>query len=84
MQSKKVIRCQGQTHGERQGNILVAISGPSIYVKCQDRDCHRWTKITLNIPGLKIDLSTAGMVQEVLPDGYHLDLEPAVTVVGSK
>jgi hypothetical protein len=84
MQPKKVIRCQGKTHGDRQGNILIAISGPSVYIKCQDRDCRRWTKLTFNIPGLKLDLSVAGVLQEVLPEGYHLDLEPAMTVVGEK
>jgi hypothetical protein len=84
MKNKKVIRCQSPTHRGLQGNILIAVSGSTIFAKCNDRDCHRWTRITINIPGVNINLSEAGIVQESLPEGYHLDLEPATTVVGVK
>jgi hypothetical protein len=78
---KQVIRCQGSIHTKHEGNILIAYSGPDLFLKCNDRDCKRWTKITINIPGLKIDLSEAGITQEVLPQDYHLHLQPATTVV---
>jgi hypothetical protein len=84
MQNKLVIRCQDKTHGEKHGNILCAVSENNIFIKCQDRDCHRWTKITFSIPGIKLDLRTAGIVQESMPEDYHLHLEPATTVVTSK
>lgn len=79
--SKQVIRCQGHIHTKHEGNIILAYSGSDLYVKCNDRDCKRWTKVTINFPGLKIDLSEAGITQEVLPADYHLHLEPATSVV---
>jgi len=78
---KKVVRCQGSIHTKHEGNILIAYGGSSIYVKCNDRDCKRWTKLTINIPGLKINLPESGITQEVLPQDYHLHLEPATTAV---
>ena len=84
MKAKQVIRCTSNAHGERLGNIVCALSDNAIFVKCKERDCSRWTKITISIPGIRLDLSSAGIVQETLPEGYHLHLEPAVTVVGSR
>jgi hypothetical protein len=81
--SKKVIRCQSDKH-QTNGNILVALSDKSIFVKCNNGVCKSWTKITLNIPGLRLDLSEAGITQEVLPDDYHLHLENATSVVVKK
>jgi hypothetical protein len=78
---KQVVRCQGSIHTRHEGNILIAFSGSDLYVKCNDRDCKHWTKISINIPGLKIDLSEVGITQEVLPSDYHLHLEPATSVV---
>lgn len=77
---KKVIRCQSDKH-EKNGNILLALSDKSIFVKCNNGICKNWTKITLNIPGIKLDLTEAGITQEVLPDDYHLHLESATTLV---
>lgn len=79
---KKVIRCASDVHKKHQGNILCAFEGNTIYIKCNDRDCKRWTKLTLNVPGIEIDLSDAGIVQESLPENYHLHLISAITVVG--
>lgn len=84
MKAKLVIRCQSKNHSGRQGNILCAVSGSSLFVKCQDRDCHRWTKITIGINGIRLDLTSAGLVQEIMPEDYHLTLEPATTVVSEK
>lgn len=84
MKPKKVIRCQSEKHDKSQGNILVAFSDNSIFVKCNNGICKSWTKITLSIPGIRIDLTEAGITQEILPEDYHLHLEPAVSVVGHK
>ena len=81
---KKVIRCDGDVHTQHTGNILVAIGGNSMFVKCGDRGCKRWTKITISIPGIKINLSEAGIIQEVMPQDYHLHLEPATTAIGTR
>ena len=81
---KQVVRCQGSIHTKHEGNILIAYSGSEIFVKCNDRDCKRWTKITITIPGLKIDLSEAGITQEVMPPDYHLHLQAATTVVSER
>jgi hypothetical protein len=78
---KKVIRCSGPLCNHENGNILLAFDKNRIYVKCRNRDCKRWTRITLKIPGLCIDLADAGIVQEVLPEDYHLHLENATVVV---
>ena len=83
MQNKKTIRCTGAIHKSHNGNILIAFNKDSIFVKCQDRDCKRWSKITVNIPGVEIDLSKAGIIQEVMAIDYHLHLETTTTVVSS-
>lgn len=80
-ESKKVIRCSGFNCNHETGNILLAFAKDRIYVKCRNRDCRRWTRITLRIPGISIDLNDAGIVQEVLPEDYHLNLETATVVV---
>ena len=78
---KRVVRCSGPQHVSHPGNILCALEGNRIYLKCQDRGCSRWSRISLSFPGLSLDLAQAGIVQETLPEGYHLHLEPATTVV---
>lgn len=80
-QPKKVIRCGDPRCNHEQGNILLAFDRNRIYVKCSNRSCRRWTRITLKIPGLQIDLSDAGIVQDVMPEGYHLHLEAATVLV---
>jgi hypothetical protein len=84
MQPKKVIRCQSKIHTEHQGNILAAVEGNSLFIKCPDRGCRRWTRLTIIIPGIKFNLSEAGIVQDVMPEDYHLHLEPATVVVGRR
>jgi hypothetical protein len=68
--------------GNEKPNILLAFEGNSIFVKCRDWDCKRFTKLTFNFPGLKIDFKDAGIVQEVMFADYHLSLENSVTVIG--
>jgi len=81
MSNKKVVRCQSDKCGKEKSNILFAIEGNSIYVKCRDWDCKKWSKISFVVPGLEIDLSKCGIVQEALPEDYHLHIEPAASVV---
>ncbi len=81
---KQVIRCRGPIHTKHEGNILVAYEGNNIFVKCNDRDCKLWTKLTINIPGINLDLSESGIVQEALPPDYHLHLQPATTVIAER
>ena len=76
---KKIIRCTGPVHESGQGNILIAIEGNSVYVRCHDRACKRWSKITFNL--LSDTLDFAGKVQEVLPEDINLDTKLAATVV---
>lgn len=81
MNTKRVVRCQSDKCGKENSNILFAFDGNSIYVKCRDWDCKRWTKISVIIPGAEIDFSKCGIVQEVLPENYHLHIENCATVV---
>jgi len=81
MDIKKVVRCSN--HKTHNGNILAVVDKGAVYIKCPDRGCRRWTKITLNLPGLNIDLRDAGIMQQVMPENYHLTLEPATTVVNT-
>ena len=79
---KKVIRCSAPACNHESGNILLAIDKNRIYVKCRNRYCRLWTRITLRVPGVNIDLMDAGLVQEVMPVDYHLHLEAAAVVLG--
>jgi len=81
MKTKKVISCGNPSCNHGNGNILLAVQGNKIFVKCRNSDCRRWTRLTIRIPGINIDLEDAGILQEIMPDGYHLDLEKATTVV---
>ena len=83
MRSKKVISCSDPNCNHGNGNLLLAFQNNRIFVKCRNSDCRRWTRLTLRIPGININLEEAGVVQEVMPEGYHLDLEKAMTVVGT-
>ena len=74
----QVLRCREKFHEEsikKIGNILFVFDGDSIYARCTDRGCKRWTKITLNIPGVKLDFSKVGFVQEAMPKGFRFELK---------
>lgn len=81
MSVKKAIRCSDPHCNHGEGNVLLSFDGDKIYVKCRNRDCRLITRITLRIPGINLDLNSAGIVQEVLPEDYHMTMEPATTVV---
>lgn len=79
---KKAIRCSDRQCNHGDGNVLLAFDRNRIYVKCRNRDCKKITRLTIRIHGININFNDAGIVQEVLPEDYHLDLERATTVVG--
>lgn len=81
MTEKKVIRCSDGHCNHGNGNILLVFEGNKIFVKCRNGDCRRLTRLTIRIPGIDIDLSNAGIVQETLSLDYHLDFKSAVTAV---
>jgi hypothetical protein len=81
MATKKVIRCQSDKCGKEKSNILFAYDENSIYIKCRDWDCKRWSKLSFVIPGAEIDLSKCGIVHEILPENYHLHIEPGCSTV---
>jgi len=70
---KGALRC----HNHEPSNLLFAIQGRSIFVRCSNRNCERWHKVTLtNAP----DLDTFGVTQEMLPANYRLDLKEAAVI----
>ena len=81
MTEKKVIRCSDEHCNHGNGNILLVFESNKIYVKCRNGDCRRLTRLTIRIPGIVVDFSNAGIIQETLPLDYHLDFQPAVTAV---
>jgi len=82
---KYEIRCQNRdVHKRHKGNILAAVGSDGIFVQCRDADCKRWTKIKINIPGVKFDLRNSGIVMELLPPGYHLDMTEAAVVISER
>ena len=81
MIEKKVIRCSDSNCNHGNGNILLVFDADKIYVKCRNSSCKLFTRLTVKIPGINVDFSTAGIVQDTLPPDYHLDFKPASTVV---
>lgn len=75
--NKTPIRCSGH----EPSSMIAVISHNGVFVKCNREDCKRWTKITFSIPGIKIDLLKAGITQELMPKGYHIDLVGTTSVV---
>jgi len=62
-----VIRCRNRAaHGERPGNILVVVEGNTILVKCSDRKCKSWTRITFAVPGVSLNFEDAAITTETV------------------
>ena len=52
-------------------NILAVVDEDCIYIKCSDRDCKRWNKIKISIPGVKLDFSkNVAFTHDVMPRGF--------------
>lgn len=83
----KLIRCNNPTvHTGRdrfpgEGNILCFVRDNSIYIQCNNHHCYRWTKLTFDLPGQKIDLSQAAITQELMPKRHHFENERAPTLI---
>jgi len=78
------VRCRNlnvHQRGGRLGNILCFFSGNSIFIQCSDHGCKRWTRLTLNVPGVELDLSTAGISQQVMPRNWAMKATPAAVAV---
>ena len=52
--------------------MVLMLDGNSIYAKCNHGNCGRWTKLTFDIPGVKLDFSKAGMVQRTMPKNFSV------------
>jgi len=79
-----VVRCFNRDVHHRSngnGNVLFFMRGDSIFVKCTDQDCKRWTRIMIRPPGIKLDLEKAALIKKLMPKGYHFDARDAVSVV---
>jgi hypothetical protein len=56
---------QGGQHSD--GNIVAFLGKNQIVVRCNDRNCRAWVVLTLDFPGISIDLRKAGVTQSTLP-----------------
>ena len=69
------LRCKSSDHtfsinGEQlDGHILAFLHKDSVYIRCSDRaHCNKWNKITIKIPGIKVDYALAAISQSVITD----------------
>jgi len=75
---QEVVRCRNSHvhyRSEGVGNILFVIGGNSIYAKCTDRGCKRWTRVEISLPGVNVNFSHAGIVQSLMPKDFKFDIE---------
>jgi len=82
-----VVRCFNETLHRRSdgvGNILCFIRGDSIFLKCTDQGCKRWTRLLFRIPGVNVDFSQAAIIQRLMPENYRFQAVPATTVFESE
>ena len=62
-----VIRCRNKDNHERVsgiGNTLLLFDKNVIYAKCGWESCKAHWKITINIPGVNLNLNEAAFIQE--------------------
>ena len=82
--STSVVRCfnpEVHQRSEGSGNILCFVRGDSIFIKCTDQGCKRWTRLMFRIPGVNVDFSEAAIIQKLMPVNYHFEATPAKTVI---
>jgi hypothetical protein len=80
----QVIKCfNGKVHkrSDGTGKILCFVRGDSIFVKCDDRICKRWTRLMFRIPGVNVNFDNAAIIQKLMPEGHHFDAVGANTVI---
>lgn len=69
-----VVRCKNseahKVNGSPiDGNILAFLHNESIYIRCPDHDsCKKWNKITIRIPGIRVNYNLAAISQSVIRD----------------
>ena len=73
----EVARCRNNRvhfRSDGVGNILFVMEGNSIYAKCTDRGCKRWTRMEISLPGVNIDFSNAALIQSLMPKNFKFDI----------
>jgi hypothetical protein len=78
-----IVRCFNKkihTRSDGVGNVLCFIRGDSIFIKCTDQGCKRWTRLLFRLPGVNVDFDSAVIIQKLMPEGYQFDAIPAKTV----
>jgi len=75
----KVHTYKNREYGE--GNVLMFFKGNSIYLRCTDNKCKVWNKITIQIPGVNIDLSKAALQQKKMPKDHKFFASTAPIVI---
>jgi len=69
------VRCQAENHLRHNasgGNMVMILEGNSIYAKCGHGTCQKWTRLTVNIPGVNFDFSNVSFTQETLPKTFKV------------
>jgi hypothetical protein len=67
---KKTISCIDPECNHGKGNILLVFHRESIFLRHKNPEGGYWEKITVRIPGINIDLSTAALTQKILPERF--------------
>ena len=63
------------------GNVLFYMNGNSIFIKCSDYHCNRWTRIDIKFDGIDFDFSNASFIQGKMPENYHFDAVRAPVII---
>lgn len=72
----KELRCQNPVHEIKEsGNLLFVVDKDSLYVKCNDRGCKRWTRITIQQPGVESNYNNAIFETVPMPEGFVFNEE---------
>jgi len=70
----RLIRCENSKEHylskNKRGDILVVLGENSVYAKCTERKCKQWWKITIDIPGIDLNLSNCGVTMEAMPKNF--------------
>ncbi|OGN90218.1 MAG: hypothetical protein A2Z74_03940 [Chloroflexi bacterium RBG_13_46_9] len=79
MTPKKTVYCVSPDCNHGKGNILLILHRDNIFHRLRNPEGNYWEKLTVRIPGINIDLSTAALVQRLLPANFYSNYfeEPA-------
>ena len=73
MVPKKTVYCVGPNCNHGKGNILLVLHRDNIFFRRRNPEGNYWQKLTVRIPGINIDFSTAALMQKLLPSNFHLN-----------